>query len=675
MAAIAAAPLASSQSTEFERLFALYRGGSADEAVRSFALWPEARVEAEAALPAGMTDRQALAALALFHTEAGLARLTFGGPTSRIHGTLNLPYVREIHYRNSLALIERLSAEAEASSDAALARFCSDWLIAAHAVVADGGARMVALSLERRPRAFDRSADASTLIGAAEARAMGPLEHDSMYGGSIDVTGKDNPSRMRDTITLGGEMFDAPRSRRAELAFRQALALDAGFVEARLRLGRTLQVLNRRNDAQPELERASRDAAAAGHTFVHQLAELFLGQLLEDAGRPDAASSAYAKALAVDPTAITPRLAQGQVLLTLGETEAGWAMLRTALAEAGVRAPPARDSWAVFPEFTDREPDARWARLRAYVSKTPYSPPARTTRAAGEPATLRGPAAPGAALPALTGDAPVRIDALVTHRGAPVTGLTSRDFYVIDGNARQDIQVVAPGHLSVVIVMDTSASAYRLANERSVSDLAAMVIDALAPGDAVSVVTASHRLALVVDGVVDFAAARALVAQVEPDPRGDTRLWDGMLAARSVVSRATGRPVMVVISDGGDTHSFFSRGRVEDVLARSGMVIDAIQWRGGYGRNCDDCIFEAPRGAIRGGAVSPATGGRGYADDAPDLGTQLAARFASLRQSYVVTYTPANTGPRRPGWREARIALIPGVQGKVEAVGGYYMKN
>jgi hypothetical protein len=68
--------------------------------------------------------------------------------------------------------------------------------------------------------------------------------------------------------------------------------------------------------------------------------------------------------------------------------------------------------------------------------------------------------------------------------------------------------------------------------------------------------------------------------------------------------------------------------------------------------------------------IAEATGGRQFEASAPDLAEQLATRFAELRSSYLITYTPKGVEDVE-GFHEVEIRLV-GVDGRVQARPGYF---
>jgi tetratricopeptide (TPR) repeat protein len=132
---------------------------------------------------------------------------------------------------------------------------------------------------------------------------------------------------------------------RAERALRDALAVDAGLLEARLHLGRVLFARGRLIEAEPLLEDVE---AHTGDDRQRYLARLFLGRVAEGRGRHDDAARLYARALEGWPDSQAARLALAHVL----ERSTGPAAARPLVAaslSASRRLDRAADPWWLYP--------------------------------------------------------------------------------------------------------------------------------------------------------------------------------------------------------------------------------------------------------------------------------------------------------------------------------------
>jgi Ca-activated chloride channel homolog len=247
----------------------------------------------------------------------------------------------------------------------------------------------------------------------------------------------------------------------------------------------------------------------------------------------------------------------------------------------------------------------------------------------------------------------VRVDVDVRRSEQPVPGLGAGDFEVLDNGVPQKVDLIAPSSapIDVVIVLDTSQSLD--AKERAhLTAAGATVIDALQAGERAALVTFSDRIAIRSLFSSDPQALKALVAA--PMPTGDTALNDAAHAAMVVGTAATGRPIVVLFSDGADTASFLDDRAVLETARRTGSVVCAVTLgeKGGVLPDLAD---------LTGGVFVKET----------SL-ARVAKRFAeileSFRRRYLVSFTP--TGVTGEGWHKLTVKVKGG--GQVRARAGYW---
>jgi len=107
--------------------------------------------------------------------------------------------------------------------------------------------------------------------------------------------------------------------KRAERYFKEALDLDPGLLEARLRLGRVIGLGGRHSAAVGELERV---AGAGLEPVLAYYAHMFLGREYEAVSRPDLAREQYERAAARYPRAQSPHLALSRLARVRGDAAA-----------------------------------------------------------------------------------------------------------------------------------------------------------------------------------------------------------------------------------------------------------------------------------------------------------------------------------------------------------------
>lgn len=274
----------------------------------------------------------------------------------------------------------------------------------------------------------------------------------------------------------------------------------------------------------------------------------------------------------------------------------------------------------------------------------------------------------------------VRVDVLVTDGRRPVVGLETADFELSDNGIVQTIDAVdvesAPITLMMVLDISDSVDGEPLDHLRDAVEAAD---ETLSPGDRLSLVTFSDRLALRANLSVNRDLVRKVVNDVEAG--GATALYDATLAALLLRPRSEGRMVMLVFSDGGDTISWVDPRSVISTAQRSDVVIYAVTLRrqveqqnpGDVRRNQLERQWfrEAPENfgrpflpflvAETGGSVL-------VAERADRLRDTVAKIVNEFKSRYVLSYAPRGVEPG--GWHAIDVRL-KNKRGDVTARRGY----
>ena len=247
----------------------------------------------------------------------------------------------------------------------------------------------------------------------------------------------------------------------------------------------------------------------------------------------------------------------------------------------------------------------------------------------------------------------VRVDVEVRRGGRPVLGLTAADFEIVDDGVRQRAELIAATTLplNVVLALDGSASLEAREREHLVA-AGRRVVDALRPGETAALVTFSDRVAIQTLFTGDLPRLRTLVAA--PMPLGDTVLHDAAHVAMLLGGTATGRALVILLSNGNDTASLLSETAVIDTARRTGTVV---------------CVVTVGAESSVLPKLSELTGGVFLKEASLD---RVAARFGeileSFRQRYLVSFTPS--GPGKAGWHTLTVKVKGG--GDVRARSGYW---
>jgi tetratricopeptide (TPR) repeat protein len=150
----------------------------------------------------------------------------------------------------------------------------------------------------------------------------------------------------------------------AESLFRRALSIDPRAVEARLRLGRVLSLLERNRDALNEL----RQLDSSAPSMLQYYGSLFIGSAAEALGLADEARAAYERAATLYPLAHAPRFALSQLAASTGNASAAVDTLEPALSSTP---DPAADPFWTYHQAAGRDADMLIAEAyRALLAET-----------------------------------------------------------------------------------------------------------------------------------------------------------------------------------------------------------------------------------------------------------------------------------------------------------------
>jgi VWFA-related protein len=249
----------------------------------------------------------------------------------------------------------------------------------------------------------------------------------------------------------------------------------------------------------------------------------------------------------------------------------------------------------------------------------------------------------------------VRVDVSVRRNGRAVRGLTAEEFEVYDNRVRQQIIFVraeeTPINLVLALDMSDSLRGAGLAQLRAAS---ARLVQMLEAGDTGALIVFTDFVTIRSSFTANVAALSS--ALLAPAMGPDTALIDAAYAAMVLGDSASGRPVVVVFSDGIDTASFLTAAAVLDTAKQTGSAVYAVATpQAGDGGFLDDLVR--------------LTGGRRLSVASLD---DLAETFVTIldesRDRYLLGYTP--TGVSASGWHELRVT-VRGGGAEVHARPGY----
>jgi VWFA-related protein len=245
----------------------------------------------------------------------------------------------------------------------------------------------------------------------------------------------------------------------------------------------------------------------------------------------------------------------------------------------------------------------------------------------------------------------VRIDALVTDDGAPVTGLTASDFDVRDNGIRQ--RVAAAGTVEAVqlgVVLDVSASmtGRRLEIARAATS---NLLYQLTRGDRFAFVAFADQIARV--GAPGASAADATAALDLIRAGGGTALVDGLYAGILQSDQGPGPKLLVLMTDGRNNSSWLSGAAVIDAARRHETVIYPVTVDAGRVGSPVRPLYGASAAAVTPlgksdndhlallQVIAEQTGGRQITAQWNDtLGTAFQQILREYRQRYILSFTP-----------------------------------
>ena len=253
----------------------------------------------------------------------------------------------------------------------------------------------------------------------------------------------------------------------------------------------------------------------------------------------------------------------------------------------------------------------------------------------------------------------VQLDVSVTRGGAPVRGLTARDFIVTDSGVEQKVDTVMLDRLplNVQVVLDASGS---VSGERLKHLIAAGngLLTALRPGDRVGLLTFSHELRVHVAMTGDIAPVHAQLARIIGE--GQTALRDAVQLGLTLSADDRTRSLMLVFTDGVDNASWLPEEAVLEDARRAGIVVHVVR-----ARSQEDTLSTFVE------RLTDATGGRVWsASSERDLDQLFTTALDEMRGRYLLTFSPP--GVTRAGWHELKVKLR-NTRGDVKARPGYFV--
>lgn len=221
------------------------------------------------------------------------------------------------------------------------------------------------------------------------------------------------------------------------------------------------------------------------------------------------------------------------------------------------------------------------------------------------------------------------------EKGAPVGNLTQDDFQLLEDDEPQTISVFARESelpLSIVLALDTSLST-RKDLKVELESARRFVRSILRPVDSLAV----YQFSEVVDELVPFTSNLARIdAGIQRARVGAaTALFDAVYLAGQALENRTGRKVIVVITDGGDTVSSIRyaeavRSAVQSEAIVYSIIVVPIAASAGRNIGGENALIQ----------ISKDTGGKHYYAESAQLDAAFAQISRDLRTQYLLAYYP-----------------------------------
>jgi Ca-activated chloride channel family protein len=265
----------------------------------------------------------------------------------------------------------------------------------------------------------------------------------------------------------------------------------------------------------------------------------------------------------------------------------------------------------------------------------------------------------------------VRLPVTVTdRRGAIVTDLTRDDFIVLEDGRPQTVTQFSAGLGSAPdavptrlgLLLDTSASME--ADIRLSRSAAIKFLNALPEAEDITLVDFDTEVRVARYGQRDFARLVERIRGRKPD--GFTALYDALGVYLDGADTQTGRKILVVCTDGGDTRSALGFGDLITLLKASDVTVYAVGFLEHQGA-------EAHRNRMRLQQIVEPTGGLAFFPGRlEDLDDAYARIVADVQGQYLLGYE--STSRATDGaWRKVAVTLKrPGLT--LRARKGYFAR-
>jgi Ca-activated chloride channel homolog len=251
----------------------------------------------------------------------------------------------------------------------------------------------------------------------------------------------------------------------------------------------------------------------------------------------------------------------------------------------------------------------------------------------------------------------VLVNVTVTDsRNETVTGLDQEDFELFEDKVQQDIRYFSneDAPVSLGVIFDASGSMDEKA--AFARDAAISFLKTSTREDEFFLVQFSDYAWLTQDFTTNVSRVESRLASLRT--QGSTALYDALyLGLTKVSSGLHSRKALLLITDGVDNHSRYSRGDIRRFL-----------------READVQVYSIDLGRALIGEFSEITGGHSYRTSVNGLWETSRKIAAEMKNQYVLGYVSSNT-TKDGTWRKIRVKVDPAARKgrlSVRAKDGYY---
>ena len=251
----------------------------------------------------------------------------------------------------------------------------------------------------------------------------------------------------------------------------------------------------------------------------------------------------------------------------------------------------------------------------------------------------------------------VLVNVTVTDsRNETVTGLAQEDFELFEDKVQQDIRYFSneDAPVSLGVIFDASGSMDEKA--AFARDAAISFLKTSTREDEFFLVQFSDYAWLTQDFTTNVSRVESRLASLRT--QGSTALYDALYLGLTKVSAGLhSRKALLLITDGVDNHSRYSRGDIRRFL-----------------READVQVYSIDLGRALIGEFSDITGGHSYRTSINGLWETSRKIAAEMKNQYVLGYVSSNA-TKDGTWRKIRVKVDPAARKgrlSVRAKDGYY---